>query len=66
MLGEFSALESLQRLAVARQIIGEKLQGDKAAQLGVLGFEGNTHLPAAKLLQNSIVRDVRSGHAVVI
>jgi hypothetical protein len=42
---------------VLGQVIGEKLQSDKAAETGVLGFIDDAHAATAELLHDSIVRD---------
>src|SRR5215469_11436781 len=57
------ALKTLQSLAVLRKMFGEELQGDKAAELGVLGFINHTH-PAAttQLLEDAVVRNRSACH----
>ena len=37
--------------------MGQKLQGDEAAKLGVLGFIDHTHSTAADLFDDAIMRD---------
>ena len=45
------------RLRISRQFIGQELEGDKAAKLGVLGLVDHTHSAAAQFLQDAIVRN---------
>jgi len=47
--------EPLQRLKVFGQRLWEKLQGDVAAQAGVLGLLDDTHAAAAQLLEHTIM-----------
>src|ERR1700730_10292066 len=51
------AAKTFERLRVVRDIVGEELQRDEAAQGGVLGAVDNTHPAAAQLVENSIVGD---------
>ncbi len=44
------------------QCLGQELQGDQAAQLGVLGFIHHAHAAAAELLQNPVMRDGGANH----
>jgi hypothetical protein len=49
-------LESLQRVAVSRQLFGQELQGNGAPEAGVLGLVDHTHAAPAELLQDPVVR----------
>ena len=49
------ALESFERLRIARQLVRKKFQRHVAAKLGVFGFVNDTHTTAAEFLQNPIV-----------
>ena len=49
--------ESVPVLADPRQFIGEELERDKAAKLGVLSFIDHTHSAAAELFDDAVVRD---------
>jgi hypothetical protein len=51
------ATETLERLMVLGQVIGEELQSDEATETGVFGFVDDTHAAAAELLHDSIMRD---------
>ena len=51
------AAESLDRLRVLRNVVGEKFQGDASAQPGVLGLVDHSHSAAAQLFQDAIVRN---------
>ena len=55
-------LEALQRLPVAGQLLGEKLQRHAAAQARVLGLVHHTHPPAPELLEDTIVGDRLPDH----
>jgi hypothetical protein len=63
MLGWFRAdaarlaPEAFKRLLVPRQFIGQKLQGNEPAKLGVLGFVDHAHAAAAQLLNDAVMRD---------
>jgi hypothetical protein len=51
------ASKPFQGLRIAREFIGQKFQGDKAAKLGVLSFIDNTHSAATELLDDAVVRN---------
>ena len=51
------ALEAAEGLRVFRNLIRQKLQGDKAVQLYVLGLVDDAHPTAAELLFDAIVRN---------
>ena len=57
------AAEAFQRLRVLRDLVGEKLERDKAAELGVLGLVNHTHAAAAELLDDAVVGDGLADHA---
>ena len=57
------ALETLERLGVARQLVGQELQGDKAAEPRVFGLVNHAHPAAAQLLHNAVVRDGLPNHS---
>ena len=48
-------LESLQRMLVSGQLLGQELQGDESVELGVFGLIDDTHTPFPNLFQYSIV-----------
>ncbi len=54
--------ESVPGLAVPRKIIGQELQGDETAKLGVLGFVDHAHAAATEFLDNAVVRDGLVNH----
>ena len=56
------ALEALERLAIARKLLGQKLQRHAAAQARVFGFVDHTHTAAPELLDDAIVRDGLADH----
>ena len=58
----FSA-EALQRLRIAGNVVGQELQGDKAAQAGVLGLVDDAHAAAAELVNDSVVGDGLADHS---
>src|SRR5580704_15221712 len=46
-----------QSLRVLGYILGQKLQGNKAAKLSVLGLVDHTHAPTADLFDDAVMRD---------
>jgi hypothetical protein len=50
-------LEPFQDLRVRSQTLGQELQGNESAELGVLGFVDHTHAAATKLLHNAVMGD---------
>ena len=50
-------LKALQRRGVFRQLSGQELEGDVAAEVDVLSFVDHTHATAAKLVQDPVVGD---------
>ena len=72
MLGWFSAealglaVKTVEGLRVSGELIGQELQGDEAAELGVLGLVNNAHPAAAELLDDAIVRDGLPDHRAEI
>src|ERR1700674_1539738 len=54
--------KAFQRLRISRQFIGQELEGDKAAKLGILGLVHHAHPAAAQLLNDAIVRDGFADH----
>jgi hypothetical protein len=61
------AAETLQRLGILLQVIGEKFQSDDAVKAGVQGLVDDTHSASAEFFQDAIVRDgpVNHGEPVV-
>src|SRR5271163_1102365 len=56
--GSFSfALKTGKCLRVFGHVVGQELEGNKAAELYVLGFVHHAHTAAAQLLNNAVVRD---------
>ena len=55
-------LEPRQRLSVFDDVIGQKLQGDKAVQGCVFRLVDNAHAAATKLLDDPVVRDGLANH----
>ncbi len=47
-----------------RQIIGQKFQGDEAAQLGIFRFIDNTHPTAPKLLDDEVMGNALANQRV--
>ena len=56
------ALETLERLPIARKLLGQKLEGDAAAEARVFGLVDHTHSAGAELLDDSIVGDSLADH----
>ena len=59
------AAKAFQGLRVARKFIGQELEGDEAAEFGVLGFIHYAHAAAAELFDDAIVRDGLVDHCGV-
>jgi hypothetical protein len=51
------APEALEHSLIARDAFRQKLEGDKAAKLRILGSEHDAHPAAAQFFQNAIVGD---------
>ena len=49
--------KALQRLRIARQIVGQKFERDKPVQLRVLGLVNHAHPATAELLDDAVVRN---------
>jgi len=60
--GASFALEALQRLPVFGKLLGQELECDEAALLGVLGLVHHTRAPATEPLQDAVVGDSRADH----
>ena len=56
------ALKALEGLRVVGYIVGQELQGDEAAELGVLGLVDDAHAAAAELFDDAVVRDGLADH----
>ena len=54
--------EAFQRLRILREALRQKLQGDKAAQLGVFRLVDDTHATATELLDDAVVRNGLADH----
>src|ERR1700674_149890 len=61
--GEGFAAETLQCLGLLRDIVGEKLKGDKSAKGDVFGLVNHAHAAAAEFLDDAVVRDSTPDHA---
>ena len=57
------AAEAFERLRVVRHVIGQELQGNKAAEFGVFGLIDHTHAAPAEFLDDAVVRDGLADHA---
>jgi hypothetical protein len=61
--GSFSfSLETAKGLGIVGQLVRKKLQGDKPAELHILGLEDHAHPTAAKLFDDAVVRDSLADH----
>jgi hypothetical protein len=56
------ASEALQSVLVLGQLFWQKLQGDGALKLGVLGLIDNTHSASAELFDDTVVGDAFADH----
>ena len=57
------AVKPFPGLFVAQQVRRQKLQGHRAAELGVLGFVDDTHAALAEFLGDEVVRDGLIDHS---
>src|SRR5215471_21755670 len=55
-------LKTLQSLAVLGKMLRQELQGDEAAELGVLGLIDHTHPAATELLHDAVMRNGSAYH----
>src|ERR1700728_30070 len=63
--GACFAAKTFQSLRNLRDIFRQKLEGDEAPKLGVLGLVNHTHAAAAQFLDNAVVRDGLADHGGV-
>ena len=49
------AAETFERLAVLREVVGKKLEGDEAAEACVLGLVDHAHTAATELLDDPVM-----------
>src|SRR5208337_4634882 len=56
------ALEAGQDLCVLGDVIGQKLEGDKAVERNVFGLVNDAHTAAPEFLDNAVVRDGLADH----
>jgi hypothetical protein len=64
--GASFALEPLESLLIFSYRFRQKFQRHQPPQLGIFGLEDHTHPAAAKLFDDSIVRDFRAGKGIGI
>ena len=60
------AAETFQSLRIAGNVIGEELEGNETAELGVFGLVDHTHAAATQLFNNAIVRNCLADHRASI
>jgi hypothetical protein len=58
------AAETFQGLRVLRDVVGQELERDEAAQVSVLGLVHHAHPAAAEFADDTVVRDRRIDHAL--
>ena len=56
------AAEAFEGLGIVGSIVGQKLESDKAAQLGVFSFVDHTHAAAAEQFEDAVVGDGLADH----
>lgn len=56
------AAEAFEGLGILGRIVGEKLEGDEAAELSVFGFVDHTHATAAEQFEDAVVGDGLADH----
>jgi hypothetical protein len=57
------AAKAFERLRVARQFIGQELEGDEAAEFGVFGLVDHAHAAAAEFFDDAVVGDGLVDHS---
>src|SRR5436190_16207898 len=55
-------LKSLQRLMIGRELIGQELESNVAAQTQVFGLVDHTHATAAQSFQDAVMRNGLASH----
>src|SRR5579872_1070112 len=58
------ALKTLQSLGIARQVLGEKLERDHAAEASVFRLVDHTHAAATELFQDVVMRNRFAQHGI--
>ena len=58
------ALKAAQGLRIFGNVVGQELEGDKAAQLHVFRLVDNAHAPTTELLDDPVVRNSLADHGV--
>src|SRR5579862_408355 len=56
------AAKACQSLGIARNVLRQELEGNKAMQAGVLGLVDHTHSAAAQFLDDAVMRDRLADH----
>src|SRR5208283_2779525 len=56
------ATETLQRLRLVGHFVGQKLEGDEAAELGVFGLVNDAHAASAEPFEDAVVGDGGADH----
>ena len=51
-----------EEVVIARDFIGQELEGDETIQAGVFGSVDHTHATTAELLKNAVVRNGLAEH----
>jgi hypothetical protein len=64
--GACLSLKSLQRIGIARQFLGQKLQGDVAAEARVLSFVDDSHSAATESLDDFVVGNDLAGQNLCV
>src|SRR5215472_19096251 len=57
------APEAFQCLAIVGHFVGQELESDEAAKIGVFAFEDNAHAASAELLEDAVVGNSGVDHA---
>ena len=55
-------LESLAFFGIGSDLAGEELDGDRAFQLGILGFVNHAHAALTKFFENLVVENCLTNH----
>jgi len=56
------ATKAFESLRVARELVGQKFEGDEAAEFGVFRLVDDAHTAAAELLDDAVMRDSLADH----
>jgi hypothetical protein len=57
--------KALEALRIASDVFGEKLESDRASEVGIFGFVDDAHSAAAEFFEDPVVRDGLADHGIL-